>query len=242
MRALLMENDALTARSIELALSEDGILCDSFSCGEDIMVSQCQFYDICICDLGLGSNNFDGCDLILQLRAANIRIPILIVSGMSSVENKVRGLGFGADDFLAKPFNRSELVARVQAIVRRSKGHPSSIIKIGKLSINIDNRTVEVAGKPIHLTSKEYAICELLALRPNTVLTKEMFLNHLYAGIDEPELKIIDVFVCKLRKKIAQECDGESYIETMWGRGYMMKDTKPPEDVISNKQIEESAN
>jgi two-component system cell cycle response regulator CtrA len=155
-----------------------------------------------------------------------VRTPILILSGMAELDNKIKGLGFGADDFLAKPFDRRELIARIQAIVRRAKGHSESVIRTGKLSVNLDSRTVEADGAPLHLTGKEYGILELLSLRKGTTLTKEMFLNHLYGGMDEPELKIIDVFVCKLRKKLSVSTGGDNYIETVWGRGYVLRD--PP--------------
>ncbi|HSK39619.1 MAG TPA: response regulator transcription factor, partial [Arenibaculum sp.] len=117
-----------------------------------------------------------------------------------------------------------ELVARIHAIVRRSKGHSQSVIRTGRLTVNLDTRTVEVDSLPLHLTGKEYGILELLSLRKGTTLTKEMFLNHLYGGMDEPELKIIDVFVCKLRKKLASATSGDNYIETVWGRGYVLRD------------------
>src|SRR5208282_4061536 len=123
-----------------------------------------------------------------------------------------------------KPFDRAELVARIQAIVRRSKGHSESIIRTGRLSVNLDKRVVEVDAEPLHLTGKEYGILELLSLRKGQTLTKEQFLNHLYGGIDEPELKIIDVFICKLRKKLTLATKGTSYIETVWGRGYVLRD------------------
>ena len=126
--------------------------------------------------------------------------------------------------YLTKPFNKAELVARLHAIVRRSKGHAESVINIGKLQVNLDVHTVESGGVPVHLTGKEYSVLELLALRKGTTLTKEMFLNHLYGGMDEPELKIIDVFVCKLRKKLASATGGDHYIETVWGRGYVLRD------------------
>ena len=99
-----------------------------------------------------------------------------------------------------------------------------STIRTGKLTVNLDTRVVTVDGNPVHLTGKEYRILELLSLRKGTTLTKEMFLNHLYGGMDEPELKIIDVFVCKLRKKLAQGTGGSHYIETVWGRGYVLRD------------------
>jgi two-component system cell cycle response regulator CtrA len=140
------------------------------------------------------------------------------------MDSKIRSFGFGADDYVTKPFHRGELVARIHAVVRRSKGHSQSVVRTGKLSVNLDGKTVEVDGSRVHLTGKEYAMLELLSLRKGMTLTKEMFLNHLYGGMDEPELKIIDVFICKLRKKLALATGGENYIETVWGRGYALRD------------------
>ncbi|MEQ9255842.1 MAG: response regulator transcription factor, partial [Alphaproteobacteria bacterium] len=159
------------------------------------------------------------------LRAARVATPILILSGLGETESKVKGLGIGADDYLTKPFDRTELVARINAVIRRTRGHSDAVIRTGKLTVNLDAKTVEANGQSIHLTGKEYGILELLSLRKGTTLTKEMFLNHLYGGMDEPELKIIDVFVCKLRKKLTGAC-GDNYIETVWGRGYVLRD--PP--------------
>lgn len=234
MRVLLVEDDSSTARSIELALASEGIICDIAELGEEgLEIGKIYDYDIIILDLMLP--DIDGYEVLLRLRAAKVKIPILILSGLSGAEQKIKGLGFGADDYLTKPFNRGELVARIQAIVRRSKGHSESIIRVGKVALNLDSRTVEVDGEPLHLTSKEYAILELLALRKGNILTKEMFLNHLYGGIDEPELKIIDVFVCKLRKKLAEASGGDNYIETVWGRGYVLKD---PQEGSSTESAE----
>ncbi|MEP2543461.1 MAG: response regulator transcription factor, partial [Alphaproteobacteria bacterium] len=119
-------------------------------------------------------------------------------------------------------------------IVRRSQGHAQSVIQTGRLMVNLDTRTVEVDSQPIHLTGKEYGILELLSLRKGTTLTKEMFLNHLYNGMDEPELKIIDVFICKLRKKLSTATGGENYIETVWGRGYVLRDPEPTQKAVAN--------
>jgi len=116
------------------------------------------------------------------------------------------------------------LIARIHAIVRRSKGHAQSVITTGDLVVNLDAKTVEVGGQRVHLTGKEYQMLELLSLRKGTTLTKEMFLNHLYGGMDEPELKIIDVFICKLRKKLDAVSGSQNYIETVWGRGYVLRD------------------
>ena len=108
-----------------------------------------------------------------------------------------------------------------------SPPHYPSTIQTGDLVVDLNTRVVSVNGKPVHLTGKEYAVLELLSVRKATTLTKEMFLNHLYSGVHEPELKIIDVFVCKLRKKLAQATGGNHYIQTIWGRGYMLRDPAP---------------
>ncbi len=202
MRVLLVEDDSATAQSIELMLRSEGFICDTTDLGEDgLEIGKLYDYDIIILDLMLP--DIDGYEVLRRLRAARVRTPILILSGLGELDHKIKGLGFGADDFLTKPFDRRELIARIQAIVRRAKGHSESVIRTGKLLVNLDSRVVEVDGQPLHLTGKEYGILELLSLRKGTTLTKEMFLNHLYGGMDEPELKIIDVFVCKLRKKLA---------------------------------------
>jgi two-component system cell cycle response regulator CtrA len=178
-------------------------------------------YDIILLDLNLP--DMSGFEVLHSLRVSKVKTPILILTGLAGIENKVRGLGFGADDYMTKPFHKDELVARIHAIVRRSKGHAQSVINTGDLCVNLDTKTVEVNGARVHLTGKEYQMLELLSLRKGTTLTKEMFLNHLYGAMDEPEQKIIDVFMCKLRKKLATASGGENYIETMWGRGYRLR-------------------
>jgi two-component system cell cycle response regulator CtrA len=233
MRVLLVEDDSNTAQGIALLLKSEGFICDTTDLGEDgLEIGKLYDYDIILLDLMLP--DIDGYEVLRRLRAARDNTPILILSGLNEMDSKLKGLGFGADDYLTKPFDRRELIARIQAIVRRSKGHSESVIKTGRLAVNLDTRTVEIAGQPLHLTGKEYAILELLALRKGTTLTKEMFLNHLYGGMDEPELKIIDVFICKLRKKLAAATDGENYIETVWGRGYVLRDlpgSQQPEEL-----------
>ena len=227
MRVLLVEDDTATSKSIQLMLKSEGFVCDTTDLGEDgLEIGKIYDYDIIILDLMLP--DIDGYEVLRRLRAARVKTPILILSGLADLENKLKGLGFGADDYLTKPFDKRELIARIQAIVRRSKGHSESVIKTGKLTVNLDTRTVEVETQPLHLTGKEYGILELLSLRKGTTLTKEMFLNHLYGGMDEPELKIIDVFVCKLRKKLAAAAGGRQHIETIWGRGYLVRDRGEP--------------
>lgn len=227
MRVLLVEDDTSTAKSIELMLKSEGYIIDTTDLGEDgLDLGKIYDYDIIILDLMLP--DMDGYDVLKAFRAAKVETPILILSGLTELDNKLKGLGFGADDYLTKPFDKRELVARIQAIVRRSQGHAQSIIETGEIKVNLDTRTIEAGGEPLHLTGKEYGILELLSLRKGSTLTKEMFLNHLYGGMDEPEAKIIDVFICKLRKKLADATDGSNYIETVWGRGYVLRD--PRED------------
>lgn len=229
MRVLLVEDDKATADSIELMLRSENYIVDSTDLGEDgLEIGKIYDYDIIILDLMLP--DIDGYEVLRRFRDARVDTPVLILSGLDAPDNKVKGFGVGADDYLTKPFHKAELIARLQAIIRRSKGHSQSSIKTGKLSVNLDTHVVEVDGKPIHLTGKEYGILELLAVRKGTTLTKEMFLNHLYNGMDEPELKIIDVFVCKLRKKLSTATGGETYIETVWGRGYVLRDPESDAD------------
>ena len=223
MRVLLVEDDPAMAKSLELMLKTASMVVDTTDLGEDgLEIGKLYDYDIIILDLNLP--DMDGLEVLRRLRDARVETPVLILSGQTEAETKVKGLGTGADDYLTKPFDKAELMARIQAIVRRSQGHSQSIIKTGKLAVNLDASTVEVENHPIHLTGKEYGILELLSLRKGTTLTKEMFLNHLYGGMDEPELKIIDVFICKLRKKLAEATGGDNYIETVWGRGYVLRD------------------
>ncbi len=226
MHVLLVEDDPTTSRSIEMMLKHARFNVYATDMGEEgIDLAKLYDYDLIVLDLGLPDMN--GHDVLRQLRNARIVTPILILTGADDTENKIRGFGVGADDYMTKPFHREELVARIHAIIRRSKGHAQSVIRTGAIEVNVDAKLVEVEGKPVKLTGKEYEMLELLSLRKGMTVTKEMFLNHLYGGMDEPELKIIDVFICKLRKKLAKATGGESYIETVWGRGYALRDPEP---------------
>jgi two-component system cell cycle response regulator CtrA len=223
MRILLVEDDPTTSRSIEMMLGHANLNVYCADLGEDgIDLAKLYDYDLILLDLNLP--DMSGHEVLRQLRLARIETPILILSGADDTDSKLKGFGFGADDYLTKPFHREELVARIHAIIRRSKGHAQSVIRVGKVVVNLDAKSVEVDGRAVHLTGKEYQMLELLSLRKGSTLTKEMFLNHLYGGMDEPELKIIDVFICKLRKKLAEATGGQSYIETVWGRGYVLRE------------------
>ena len=224
MRVLLVDDDAAIARSIELMLKVEEINIYRTDLGEEgVDLGKIYDYDIILLDLNLP--DVSGYEVLRSLRSAKVVTPVLILSGLASIEDKIRGLGLGADDYLAKPFHKDELIARIHALVRRSKGHAQSVIAIGDLIVNLEARNVELRGQKLHLTAKEYQILALLALRIGSTLTKEMFLNHLYGGLDdEPDAKIIDVFICTLRKKLANASGGQDYIETVWGRGYALRE------------------
>ena len=226
MRILLVEDDPVVSRSIEMMLTQINLKVYCTDTGEEgVGLARIYDYDLILLDLGLP--DMGGLEALRQMRLARVTTPVLILSGDDGTESKIKGFGFGADDYLTKPFHREELVARIRAIVRRSQGHAQSIIRTGKVSINLDEKTVDVAGRPVNLTAKEYQMLELLSLRKGTTLTKEVFLNHLYGGMDEPEMKIIDVFICKLRKKLADATGGDKCIETVWGRGYVLREPEP---------------
>ena len=232
MRVLIIEDDISTAQSIELMLKSESFNVYTTNLGEEgIDLGKVYDYDIILLDLNLP--DMSGFEVLRSLRASKVRTPTLILSGLAGIEDKVKGFGFGADDYMTKPFRKEELVARILAVVRRSKGHAQSLVQSGDLGVNLDSKTVEINGARVHLTGKEYQMLELLSLRKGMTLTKEMFLNHLYGGTDEPEMKIIDVFMCKLRKKLANASGGKNYIETVWGRGYVLRHPRDEEAVAA---------
>jgi len=223
MRVLLIEDDGDTAQSIELMLKSEGFNVYTTELGEEgADLGKLYDYDIVLLDLNLP--DMSGFEVLRSLRVSKIKTPILILSGLAGIEDKVKGLGQGADDYMTKPFHKNELIARIHAIVRRSQGHGQSVIQTGDLIVNLDAKTVHINGVPVHFTGKEYRMLELLSLRRDTTITKEMFLSQLYGGMDEPEIKIIDVFMCKIRKKLANASNGKDYIETVWGRGYRLRE------------------
>src|SRR3984893_17153655 len=178
MRVLLIEDDSATAQSIELMLQSEGFNVYKTDLGEEgVDLGKIYDYDIILLDLNLP--DMSGYEVLRSLRSAKVPTPILILSGLASIEDKIKGLGLGADDYLPKPFHKDELIARIHAIVRRSKGHAQSHIGVGDLIVNLDAKSVELHGVRLHVTGKEYQILALLALRKGATLTKEMFLNHL---------------------------------------------------------------
>src|ERR1700722_2351939 len=232
MRVLLIEDDSATAQGIELMLKSEGFNVYTTDLGEEgIDLGKIYDYDLILLDMNLP--DMSGMDVLRTLRVGKINTPIMILSGSSEIETKVKTLGGGADDYMTKPFHKEELVARIHAVVRRSKGHAQSVIKTGDIVVNLDAKTVEVNGIRVHLTGKEYQMLGPPPPRKGTTLTKEIFLNHLYGGMDEPELKIIDVFICKLRKKLGNAPDGRVNIETIWGRGYVLREPTAADERIA---------
>ena len=232
MRILLIGDDRATAQSVELMLKSERFNLYTTDLGEEgIELGKLYDYDIVLLDLNLP--DISGFDVLRSLRVSKVKTPILILSGLASVQDKVKGLGFGADDYMTKPFHKDELVARIHAIVRRSKGYAQSVIQTGDFVVQLDTKTVQVNGARVHLTPMEYQMLELLSLRKGTPVSKESFLNHLYGGMDEPHKKIIDVFVHKLRKKLVAASNGNNPIETVWGSGYVLREPREPEPAIS---------
>jgi two-component system cell cycle response regulator CtrA len=229
MRVLLIEDDPGVTQGLEMNLRAHGFNVYSTDLGEEgVNLGRHYEQDIILLDLSLP--DMSGLEVLRSLRAAKVFTPVMILSGATEVDMKIKTLGVGADDYLTKPVHKEELIARIHAVVRRSRGHAQSLIRTGEIEVDLNGKTVTVNDRPVHLTGKEYHMLELLSLRRGTTLTKEMFLNHLYGGRDEPEIKIIDVFICKLRKKLALYAK-ENYIETVWGRGYMLRDPRIQPDL-----------
>jgi two-component system cell cycle response regulator CtrA len=226
MRILLIEDDPLLACAVRMTLIDEGMVVHEANLGEEgVDLAKVYEFDAILLDLNLPDIN--GVEVLRQLRAARVETPVVMVSGQADVGCKVKALSCGADDYITKPFHNYELTARIRAVVRRSKGFAHSTIRMGEFTLNLDAKTLDAPnGGRVPLSNKEYQILELLCLRAGATLNKEVFLNHLYGDLDEPDPKIIDVFVCKLRKKLAAASQGgESHIETVWGRGYLVRPT-----------------
>lgn len=236
MRVLMIEDDVLSNRTLINALRDTGAVVEQVESGEEAL-EMLRHYDFDIVMLELTLVDMEGYEVVRRMRAARMDTPVLMLSALVRPQARVRAFAIGADDFITKPYDVSECVARMQAVVRRTKGFSQSVLQVGPLQLSLESRSVTVAGRPVHLTGKEYAILELLVMRKGMVLTKEVFLNHLYGGMDEPEVKIIDVFICKLRKKLA-EAGARNVIGTVWGRGYTVREAMPATASALNASVE----
>jgi len=220
MRVLVVEADVNLAQVLELSLRAEQMNVETADLGEEA-IDLAKIYDYDLITLALDLPDIGGLEVLRRLRDNKIATPILMLTGHDEIADKMRAFAAGADDYLTKPFHRDELVARIRAIVRRARGHSGRAIKIDEIEIDLDERTAWVAGARLDLTGKEYQMLELMALRRGSCITKEMFLNHLYGGRDEPELKMVDVFSCKLRQELRRAGAGDG-IRTIWGRGYVL--------------------
>ena len=223
MRILLIDDDRSLAENLTALLETEGFHVDEADRGEDGL-ELCQAYEYQAIILDLNLPDMRGDELLTNLRKRNDYTPVLILSGETEVESRLKCLTFGADDYLTKPFHMKELTVRLQALIRRSNGFGVNTLTFGNLTLDLTSHDVFVDDELIHLTSKEYEMLELLCLRQGHIVTKENFLNHLYGGMDEPEVKIIDVFICKLRMKIQNANVSSALIKTVWGRGYRIED------------------
>ena len=228
MRILIIEDDSSMAESIKLMLEAAQMNVDIADCGGSAVdLARVYRFDAILLDMNLPDMN--GMEALREVRATGCRAPVLVVSGVDGVEARVKALRAGADDYLTKPFHRNELTARINAVVRRWRGYADSEIRVGNMTLDLDEKIARVDGRPdpVNLTRSEYLILELLCLRKGATISKETMLESLYSGASEPGAKIIDVFVCKLRKKLQAATGGINYIQTVWGHGYALGE--PPE-------------
>ncbi len=223
MHILVIEDDKITNQNICLLLKRDRMIPEAAYCGRDgLELIKLYEYDLIILDLLLP--DMQGIEILKQIRQQKVDTPVLVLSGLNQTDKKVECFNAGADDYLTKPYERIELLARIKAIVRRNRGISDAVICIGKIKIDMNTKTVFVGNQLVPLTAKEYALLELLALKKGITVTKETCLNQLYGIMDElPDSKIIDVFLCKMRRKIKALTGGEDYIQNVWGRGYILK-------------------
>jgi two-component system cell cycle response regulator CtrA len=191
-------------------------------------------YDLVLMDLHLA--DMPGHEVVRTMRAADFKVPVLMLSDTATPQAKAKALDQGADDFITTPCETEELLARIRAIVRRSQGHANSILRLGPVELSLDRREVRVHGVQLHLSRREFAVLELLFLKQGVILNKVAFLNHLYCGMEEPEMKTIDVIICRLRKKLAV-AGVPTLIDTVWGCGYILRDPNLAPPVMSVEPI-----
>ena len=216
MRVLVVEDEVDLARSLRRALQEDGLAVDVAYDGESgLYQAESVDYDAILLDLMLP--RLDGWELLKRLRKKK-STPVLVLTARDAVVDKVKGLNTGADDYLTKPFELQELLARVRALVRRSAGKPSPILKLGDLEINTAARLVKRDGKDVDLTPKEYSLVELLVLHRGELVTRTMIYEHIYDDADDSLSNVVDVYVSNVRRKL-----GKDFVETRRGEGYIVR-------------------
>lgn len=216
MRILIVEDEPDLSRALRQALEEEGFAVDEAPDGESGLYSaRTVDYDAVILDLMLP--RMDGWEVLRRLRASHKKTPVLILTARDSPPDKVRGLNGGADDYLTKPFSLQELIARIRALIRRSAGHPSPILRLRDLEIDTAARTVRKQGKSVDLTPKEYALLELLVLNRGKLVTRTMIYDHIYDDEEDTLSNVVDVYVANLRRKL-----GKDFVRTRRGEGYIV--------------------
>ncbi|MDB5734362.1 MAG: ctrA [Alphaproteobacteria bacterium] len=221
MRVLLIENDQALKRRIEMILRGEDMCAEAVEEGEDGIECAHHFdYDVIVLDLTLP--DISGFEVIQRLRRMRVATPIIVLSGADLLADRIKALNAGADDCMTKPFCKDELVARIRAMVRRSRGHSNSVISIGTINLNFCAKTVEAHGHRIPLSGKEYQILELLALRCGVTVSKETLISHIYVDGEGPESYTIGLFMYRLRKKLAA-AGAASHIETVRQQGYLIR-------------------
>ncbi len=221
MRVLLVEDDRQSAAVTALVLKSSGGAVDVVETGEEAL-ELLRHYEYDIMVLVVMLPDMQGYDVLRTIRAWRNALPVLVLSGLSGAQAKIKALGLGADDFISKPIDGAELVARLHAIVRRNHGVAQQVLRCGDLELNQDSREVTVGGCRVELSAKEFGTLELLLQRQGKAVRKEAFLGHLYGGPSEPGVRIIDVFVCHVRKKLA-EAGMPDLITTVTGFGYVIR-------------------
>jgi two-component system cell cycle response regulator CtrA len=228
MRVLLVEGNVGRANTLSAYLQSEGVVVEPVDTGAEAL-DLLRHYEFDLVLSSLCLPDMDGSTLIMRMRAAGQHTPILVLADVSDARSRLKALAAGGDDVVERGVDRAELLARMRAIFRRSRGYSHAKIQIGALTLDIEQQEASANGCRIALTAKEFAILQLLMLRKNMILTKEMIMSQLYGGMDEPEIKIVDVFICKIRSKLAK-AGLRDVIGTVWGRGYTVRDQRRDEE------------
>ena len=222
MRLLVAEDHPSLARSLANGLREEGYAVDlTFNGDEALHLARTTPYDLLVLDIMLPGR--DGWSVLQQMRRSNVATPVLCLTARDGVEDRVRGLDLGADDYLVKPFEWKELMARVRAVIRRKHGQPSPLITVADLELDIAKRSVRRGGKPVELSAREFSLLQYLAHRQNQVVTRTEIWDHLYDQHDEASSNVVDVYIGYLRAKIDRGFEPK-LIHTRRGQGYVLTD------------------
>lgn len=221
MRILIIEDERHLAKILKKGLEENGFIVDMCHDGEEgLYMAETYPFDAILLDILLP--RMDGLTILNRLRAKNIGVPVLMLTAKGELEDRVKGLNRGADDYIVKPFDFQELLARLNAVIRRSSNKASPVISIDDLTINMDLKTVTRSGKDIRLSTKEYSLLEYLVLNSGRVVSRTELTEHMYDTDFDLDSNIIDVYINYLRNKIDKGF-GRNLVHTVRGAGYVLK-------------------